>query len=135
MYHSITFADLGNSDIYTAEEANNLGRPDLAGMIKGYNTWYDWHMIPTSRPTIEHPEITMTFTKIPGRHGSIDFTNYMSDNPIMADRSGSFEFVMVEGYGDRLYTRLSLVNTLHGRRMKMSFTLKRKAKLKMNIII
>lgn len=118
MYHSISF---GTEGVYTAEEANLLGRSELAGMLKGYNTWYDWHLIPASRPTIEHPQITTSFIKIPGRHGTIDLTNYICDYPIMADRTGSFEFIAVEGYDDFRLMRIKMVEILHGRKMKMSF--------------
>lgn len=120
MYHSITFST-APAEFYTAEEARNLGRSDLAGMLKGYNTWYDWHLIPSSRPTIEHPQITTTFLKIPGRHGSIDLTNFLSNAPIMADRTGSFEFIAVEGYGSFDFMRINLVSALHGRKMLMAF--------------
>lgn len=120
MYHSITFST-APAAFYTAEEADSLGRSDLAGMLKGYNTWYDWHLIPSSRPTIEHPQITTTFVKIPGRNGSIDITNFVSNSPTMADRTGSFEFIAVESSEGFNSMRFKLVMALHGQKMLMSF--------------
>lgn len=75
MYHSIT---LINS----------------AGVRK--NTWADWHLIPSAKPTFPMPEFSQNYVDIPGRNGSIDMSEYLTGHVTYADRSGSFEFYMID---------------------------------------
>lgn len=100
MYHSITFRTSSGID---------------------YNTWSNWHLIPASRPTIAHPEMVITSIKIPGRTGSIDLTNYLYSQPIYKDRTGSFEFYVMEGYSDQRLVLKEMLEILHGKKVKIFF--------------
>ena len=100
MYHSITFRTSSGVD---------------------YNTWSNWHLIPASRPTIAHPEILTVSVSIPGKSGSIDLTNYLYSKPIYKDRTGSFDFYVMEGYGDHRTTKAEMLKILHGRKVKVIF--------------
>lgn len=100
MYHSITFRTSSDTD---------------------YNTWSNWHMIPASRPVITHPEMVITTVQIPGKSGSIDLTNYLYNKPIYKNRSGSFDFYVMEGYNDYRTTKMEILKVLHGQKVKMIF--------------
>lgn len=100
MYHSITFRNMSGTS---------------------YNTWNDWHLIPTSRPTIAHPEMLSTYVTIPGRQGSLNITNYLYSEPIYQDRSGTIEFYVMEGYVDHRITETNMLKFLQGRKMQVIF--------------
>lgn len=100
MYHSITF---GNK-----------------------NTWDDWHIVPASRPTFGMPPLKERYVDLPGVDGSIDLTEAVTGYPVYGNRTGSFEFiVMNEWYAsDGTYTRgewqerySEIANYLHGHTM------------------
>lgn len=99
MYHSITFL-------------TNNGRTK-------YNTWSDWHLIPASRPTIAHPEMTLNYITIPGRKEPIDITGYLYKNPIYKDRTGSFTFYVIEGYEKPEDVERKILAAIHGKRLAM----------------
>lgn len=128
MYHSITFTrpitdgTASSAHAYTTDEAITLGRPELANTLKGYNTWYDWHLIPTSRPTIAHPTVKTNYVTIPGRQGSIDLTEYACKKPIYEDRTGSFVFYAIpDYYVNTENVKNAILATIHGREMWLCF--------------
>ena len=97
------------------------------GQFVGLDTYKDFHLIPSSRPTIAMPGIETKYVTIPGRDGTLDLSNYLrEDRPAYGDRSGNFEFVVEndfdvdarpEEFWMTIYPRL--VNTLHGKKFKM----------------
>lgn len=119
MYHSITFAEL-TGGTYTNDEAVNADRKELSGMLKGYNTWYDWHLIPTSRPTIAHPEVLTKFVQIPGKSGQLDLTNYVCTKSVYANRTGTLQFYAIEEYTDYRVLRTEMMRILHGRKLRIN---------------
>ena len=72
MYHSITFGDK--------------------------NTWDDWHLIPSTRPLVNPPSRKKNTVDIPGADGSLDLSNVVSGHPVYENRSGSFEFIVENGF-------------------------------------
>ena len=97
MYHSITFIK-GN------EQAN---------------TWEDWHLIPSSRPTLSPPGVQTNFVSIPGRMGALDFSEYLTGDVQYSDRSGSFEFLVDNDHEYWVSIKNKIVDFLHGNVMKM----------------
>ena len=98
MYHSITFIN-------------------STGIRK--NTWADWRLIPTQKPTVAMPEFSNNFVDIPGRNGSIDFTDYLTGGPNYADRSGTFEFYMKDSDAANWDLRINdIANFIHGKKLK-----------------
>ena len=73
MYHSLTFGEGDNAK----------------------NTWDDWHLIPTSRPTFAFPEVKTHQVDIPGGNGVIDLTSSLTGYPTYNNRKGSFEFIVM----------------------------------------
>ncbi len=93
MYHSITF---GNK-----------------------NTWDDWHLIPTSRPYMELPEIKTNIIDIPGAYGSLDISESLVGHILYENRQGSLEFYIDHEYWKSwVDTFHTIASYLHGQRMK-----------------
>lgn len=72
MYHSITFGDK--------------------------NTWDDWHLVPSSRPVFNPPTPKTKTIDIPGGDGVIDLSLALTGYPIYKNRTGSFEFIVPNGF-------------------------------------
>lgn len=71
MYHSITFGDK--------------------------NTWDDWKLIPTSRPSFSPPPTKAVVVDLPGSDGIINISSMLVSTPLYNNRSGSFEFAVSDG--------------------------------------
>lgn len=101
MYHSITFGDK--------------------------NTWDDWHLVPASRPTFSMPPLQERYVDIPGLNGPVDLTEAITGYPVYGNRTGSFEFIVMNDWYDsdgaltrgRWQERYSeIANYLHDQHMK-----------------
>ena len=84
------------------------------------HTWEDWHLIPTSRPTMSIPGTQNKFVEIPGMDGSYDISDYLRADTAYTDRSGSFEFVVDNDHEDWLTVYRALITFIHGQRLKMT---------------
>lgn len=105
MYHSITFGD---------------GTLNQDGKFVGKNTWEDWHLIPSSRPTIAQAGVSTTFVDIPGRRdGPIDLSEYLTGGIVYGQRSGSFEFIVDNDHEYWITIQMKIAQYLHGKRMRM----------------
>lgn len=82
------------------------------------NTWDDWHIVPSSRPTFSMPEVKENFVDIPGADGIIDLTDSLIKRPTYKNREGDFEFIVVNDYGEWSERYSEIANFLHGRAMK-----------------
>ena len=108
MYHSIIF---GDGTLYPA------GHPK-EGQFAGTNTWDDWHLIPSSRPSVATAGVATNYVTIPGRDGSIDMTTFLVNRPVYSDRSGSWEFIVDNDHEYWETIRQKIMTFLHGKRMK-----------------
>lgn len=82
------------------------------------NTWDDWHLIPTSRPKFNMPNVKTNYVDIPGGDGVLDLTTALTGRPTYGNRQGSFEFLVINDYGE-WYERYSDIATyLHGKEFK-----------------
>lgn len=88
MYHSITFGDK--------------------------NTWDDWHLVPSSRLVFNPPKQKTVYMDIPGADGVDDLSELLSKCPTYNNREGSFEFVVMNGYGDWQDRYSDIMDYLHG---------------------
>lgn len=81
------------------------------------NTWDDWHLVPTSRPVFNPPSVKTNIIDIPGANGSIDLTEALTGEPLFSDRTGSFEFIVVNDYTSWEKAYSDIMNYLHGKQM------------------
>ena len=83
------------------------------------HTWFDWHLVPSSRPLFNPPSLKTHTVDIPGADGVIDETESLTGYPTFNNRTGSMEFIVMNGFQEwhELYTSIS--NYLHGRRMRI----------------
>lgn len=89
MYHSITF---GNK-----------------------NTWEDWHLVPSSRPVFNPPEMKKKTIDIPGGNSVIDVSEALTGYPVFNNRQGSFEFIVMNDYWAWYEAYSTIMDYLHGK--------------------
>ena len=92
MYHSITF---GNK-----------------------NTWDDWHLVPSSRPVFNPPDLKQKTLEIPGGDGFIDLSESLTGYPVYENREGSLEFIVMNDYWEWQEAYSTILDYIHGRKMK-----------------
>ena len=92
MYHSVTFGDI--------------------------NTWDDWRLIPTSRPLFNPPPPKVKTLEIPGGDGVIDLSQSLTGYPVYQNRTGSIEFVVLNGFKEWQEAYSDIMDYLHGQRMR-----------------
>lgn len=93
LYHSIRIYDgtfssknvkyrIGNTTTTVKDEVENY-----------YDTWDDFHMIPSERPTVALPKANTKLVSIPGNSKPIDMTRYLTGHETFSNRSGSWSFI------------------------------------------
>lgn len=106
---------------YTGYESSAKAKHIHSININGYNTWDDWHLIPSSRPVINPPEKKSSVIDVPGANGSIDESDSLTGFPIYATRQGSWEFYVDnndiftgDSYGYWEARRTEIADAIHG---------------------
>lgn len=56
------------------------------------NTWDDWHIVATERPSFDCPARQIKYVDVPGMSGSLDFSDSLAGYPTYEDREGTFKF-------------------------------------------
>lgn len=100
MYHSITIGELDPND--------------STSWSKSINTWDDWHLIPTSRPLVNPPQVKTNYVQLPGGDGILDLTTSLAGRPTYGNRSGSWEFRVMNGYQEWSILYSEIMAYLHG---------------------
>lgn len=59
------------------------------------NTWDDWHLVPTERPVVAPPPIKTEIMELIGGDGFLDLTTNLSGRPTYQNRTGSWEFLVI----------------------------------------
>ena len=98
MYHSIIF-----------KNSSGLTR----------NTWDDWQLIPTAKPTFPMPEPQFKYVEVPGRDGSYDLSTYLSGTINYSDRQATFQFKAVDTADDWDMRCNAIARFLHGQELKI----------------
>ena len=100
--------------------SSDLSRQYHSITIGEKNTWDDWHLIPTSRPEIVPPEVYTNYVDLPGAHGKIDLSEYLTGGPVYKNRTGSLDFFVANGYGNWTMRYAQILSFLHGKVMYMA---------------
>lgn len=92
MYHSITFGEK--------------------------NTWDDWRLVPSSRPVFNPPTQKVKTLDIPGGDGVIDLSQALTGYPVYQNRTGSIEFIVMNGFKPWHMAYSDIMDYLHGQTMR-----------------
>lgn len=83
------------------------------------NTWEDWHLIPTSRPVVVPPPFNKNKISVKGASGDIDLTYSTAPWPTFGIRSGSWEFIVENGFKSWHVLQNEIAAFLHGRDVRV----------------
>jgi len=79
-----------------------------------YDTWDDFHLIPTARPILTLPSPNTKFVSIPGKKDPIDLTEYLTGHATFGNRTGSWSFYTdVDYVNDKLGGWVAFDKQLH----------------------
>lgn len=92
MYHSITFGEK--------------------------NTWEDWRLVPASRPVFNPPAQKTKLLEIPGEDGVIDLSQALTGYPVYQNRTGSVEFIVMNGFKPWHMAYSDIMDYLHGQTLR-----------------
>lgn len=101
-YHSLVFMADGDANLY--------------------DTWDNWHLIPSSRPIVAEATPKLNYVEIPGSNKSLDLTEYLTGIPTYSERKGSFEFYVMDDGTTWAERRKLFANYFNGRKMMMIMT-------------
>ena len=82
------------------------------------NTWYDWHLVPSSRPVFSPPALTTNYVEIPGYNGYYDLTKALTNN-IAGAREGTINFYVMNDYGIWEQRYNELLSYIHGNELRV----------------
>ena len=92
MYHSVTFGEK--------------------------NTWDDWRLVPSSRPVFNPPAQKVKTLDIPGGDGVIDLSQSLTGYPVYQNRTGSMEFIVMNGFKPWHMSYSDILDYLHGQNLR-----------------
>lgn len=101
-----------SSDLAKSYHSINIGE---------INTWDDWHIVPSSRPLIAAPSVKTSYINLPGGDGSLDLTEVLAGRPTYNRRSGSWEFIVMNDYGDWATRYSEIMAYLQGQEFRIIF--------------
>jgi hypothetical protein len=85
------------------------------------NTYDDWFIVPTSRPSFSPPSFEAHTIEIPGRNGLLDVTTAFTKFPTFGNRTGTFEFLIHPETPMTWHDTYSKIgNFIHGQTRKIS---------------
>lgn len=82
------------------------------------NTWDDWHLIPTTRPLFNPPTVKTNIIDIPGGDGVLDLTTALAGRPTYNNRTGSWTFIVQNGFKDWTALYSEIMVYLHGQKFR-----------------
>lgn len=80
------------------------------------NTWENWHLAPKERPSVAPPEVKTEYVEIPGANGSLDYTEVLAGEVRYGNRTGSWNFIVENGYQQWYSLYDEIRTTLHGKK-------------------
>lgn len=117
MYYSLTFTyDKPSKPLFFSLDERTY--PYSTTQNKGTkNTWIDWHLVPTERPSIDTPEVNTKTVDVPGMNGDLDFSESLTGYPTYKNRKGSIEFMVLTGYESWNEIYNEMCSFFHGRKL------------------
>ena len=68
------------------------------------NTWNDFRLVAEKRPSVNPPEPKSEYIDVPGRNGSLDYSDILGGYPTYNDRTGSWDFIVVNDFYEPVST-------------------------------
>lgn len=84
------------------------------------NTWTNWHLIPSSRPSIASPKLVTKYVEIPGVKGVLDLTEYLTGSngrALYGQCEGSWSFEVDNGHESWRSIQQKIISAIHGKRL------------------
>ena len=86
--------------------------------ISGHiNTYDDWHIVANNRPIFSPPKVKTEYVDIPGGNGSLDLSESLTGYPVYENRTGTFDFRVLNDYGEWQERYSQIMEYLHGRQL------------------
>ena len=89
------------------------------GAMVARNTWFDYKIIPTSRPFVAPPSPKTIYLDVPGKNGKLDYTEALLGRPAFSNRSGSWDFIFTNDGISTNEVLLKIRKELDGRLMNV----------------
>lgn len=83
------------------------------------NTWEDWGLVPTSRPTVSPAAQKTSVVEVPGTSGNVDLSYILTPWPTFQNRTGSWEFYITDIKRPRILLEQEIGAFLHGRDVRV----------------
>ena len=108
--------------VYSGEHSLNLYAVTLTSTVKR-NTWSDFHLIPSERPSITYPAPNTRIVPIPGTSKRLDITDYHIGGLTYGARTGTWEFYIDHNrYTNWKEAYDSLVNFANGKELYVALS-------------
>lgn len=114
--HSIFIKPLRAFDIWPENPNNPITTSGDINKIDLINTYDDWHIVPLSRPIVKPPVFKENYLDLPGVYGSLDYSRAHMGIPIYGNRTGQWEFVVLNDFRSWEEAYSDIQHTIHGRR-------------------
>ena len=110
MYHSIQF--IRPEDIHSDKPSN-----EIDPYVK--DTYKDWSLVPTTRPSVAPPVPKTKYVDIPGANSQLDFSTSLTGYPIYQNRTGAWEFMIDPDKNNKPWPELysEIMDWLQGKEM------------------
>lgn len=69
---------------------------NLLAIERWVDTWADWGLIPSAKPTVSMAPANIKWQEIPGRSEPIDMTELVTNRVTYKNRTGSWSFIFVD---------------------------------------
>jgi len=114
MYYSLSFIQPTNPYSFNRYTDDAIPPLDLTFVR---NTWEHWRIVPTERPTFAPPPLNTHVVNVDGANGNIDLTQALTGYPTYGNRSGSFDFAVINDYRNWQQAYTDILSTIHGKRL------------------
>ena len=110
---------LGETGSYTGEHSISFRTKTFNGSWGNWvNTDTDWHLVPASRPVVNPPSVKVKTIDNPGGDGLIDLTESVTGFPLYDQRTGSWEFYVLNDWVKWHDRYEEILNELHGKNVQ-----------------
>lgn len=120
MYYSLSFSYKKPVEFQLDFKRTSIMYPNGKQLGWNKNTWIDWHLVPTERPSIAPPEVITKMVEVPGM-GDLDLTESLTGYPVYKNRTGSITFMVQNDYENWHDIYQKMCNYLHGRKLYMAY--------------